>query len=176
MEKLVRYHHNCHKHKLFQNIIRHPEFFCDNINCGRRMHCKEVVYTCFKCNFDLCAYCFLLPSEPDCIVPLCEEDKNVNEDIYFIADRYKNSVKTVKTNNLKDNTKEININNDDEYYDEYFENKEEEEEEEEEVLTQNDLNEADEFTRSEINEILQNAPIVNNIRGRGRGRGRRGRE
>jgi hypothetical protein len=93
--KLQRYRHPSHTHKLFQNIIRSPSIFCDNQNCKRRLHMNEVTYTCFRCNFDLCAFCFLLPVETESYVDLNESDCEVNEDILFTPNRHIHKAKIV---------------------------------------------------------------------------------
>lgn len=99
-QKLERYRHASHCHKLFRTIVRNLGVFCDNENCKRRLHNNEVTYVCFRCNFDLCSYCFTLPTDPYSMVDLNDSDNEVNEDVLFQPDRYIIKAKTVRTMNI----------------------------------------------------------------------------
>jgi hypothetical protein len=101
-QKLERYRHASHCHKLFRTIVRNLGVFCDNENCKRRLHNNEVTYVCFRCNFDICSYCFTLPTEPSSMVDLNDSDNEVNEDVLFNPDRYLIKAKTVRINNIMD--------------------------------------------------------------------------
>ena len=96
-QKLNRYRHPSHRHKLFQTIVRNMNIFCDNQNCKRRLFNNEVDYVCFRCNYDLCARCFILPTEPQSTVPLAESDSEINEDVLFIPERSPIVAKSVRT-------------------------------------------------------------------------------
>ena len=94
--KLSRFRHPSHPHKLFRNLVRNMAIFCDNQNCKRRLYNNEVSYVCFRCNYDLCQHCFLLPTEAASVVLLHESDDDVNEDVLFVPDRYVPKAKTVR--------------------------------------------------------------------------------
>lgn len=82
--KLIRYRHDSHPHKLFLNIVRGQQdsIFCNNRNCRRRVCTNEVVFTCFRCDFDLCHVCLRLPTDNDSITTLNESDDEINEEIF----------------------------------------------------------------------------------------------
>lgn len=93
---LPRFHHAAHSHKLFQTITRNISIFCDNANCARRILNGEVSYVCFKCDFDLCAHCFMLPADESSVVQLAPDDKMINEDVLFKASRYNTFAEKVR--------------------------------------------------------------------------------
>lgn len=95
-QKLVRYHHHSHPHKLFQTIVRSMTIFCDNQNCKRRLFNNEVDYVCFRCNFDLCSRCFTLPADSESTTSLHDSDDEINEDIFFVPDRAPIRAKSVR--------------------------------------------------------------------------------
>jgi hypothetical protein len=128
--KLIRYRHPSHPHKLFRNMVRHISIFCDNENCGRRLLNNEVTYVCLRCDFDLCAQCFKLPTESSSVSELHDSDNDINEDVYFLPDRCPTRAKTVKVNPYKCEDGE----------EKEEEEEENEDEEEEEDLDMEDLN------------------------------------
>lgn len=93
---LRRYRHPSHQHKLFLNIVRNMPIFCNNLNCKRRLGNNEVSYVCFRCDFDLCAHCFMLCTEATSYKPLEESDKDVNTDVLFRTERFPLSARTVR--------------------------------------------------------------------------------
>ena len=105
--KLMRYHHPSHPHKLFQNIVRNMSIFCNNLNCKRRLGNNEVSYVCFRCDFDLCAHCFFLPTEPSSIVQLDEIDSKINDDVLFRTERFPLQTRTVRTVDVHDDEEDI---------------------------------------------------------------------
>lgn len=74
--KFIRYRHPSHRHKLFLTITRRT-VYCDNQHCQNSIDMGETVFTCFRCDFDLCSKCFQLNSTEE--VPLAEDDCDVNE-------------------------------------------------------------------------------------------------
>lgn len=94
--KLQRFAHPSHKHKLFQNIVRNMSIFCDNLNCKRKILNNEVSFVCFRCNYDLCARCYFLPTEETSVEMLSDSDEHVNEDVLFMPERYPARAKSVK--------------------------------------------------------------------------------
>lgn len=111
---LPRFHHNSHQHKLFQTITRNISIFCDNVNCARRILNGEVSYVCFKCDFDLCAHCFLLPTVESSIVQLAADDQLINEDALFKASRYNTFAENVR---IDKEATERAVNNEDNTFD-----------------------------------------------------------
>jgi hypothetical protein len=73
--RFTRYRHPSHKHRMF--MLRGLERVCDNSNCKHDIEEDETVFTCFKCDFDLCQTCFQLDSET--VVPLSKDDENIHD-------------------------------------------------------------------------------------------------
>jgi hypothetical protein len=135
-KKLCRYRHPSHPHKLFRNLVRNMAVFCDNQNCKRRLYNNEVSYVCFRCNYDLCQYCYLLPTEPASYMPLHDSDEDINEDILFVPDRYVPKAKTVRIltedEKLQREESNNNINDPNNQHNQGVEDDEDEDEEENE--------------------------------------------
>jgi len=131
--KLERFAHPSHPHKLFRNIIRNTLTFCDNLNCKRRICHNEVTYVCFRCDFDLCAWCYTLPTERSSCHLLHESDDEVNDDIFFVPKRWvtRAGVVKVKKHGRHGHLKQTNKKEEDGEDEEEDEEKEEKEEKEE---------------------------------------------
>jgi hypothetical protein len=79
-ERFHRYRHGSHCHKLF--LIKCGSVHgnnCDNRLCRRIMVMGESMLRCFKCNFDLCTYCYHL--RPECEIPLSQDDEKISEEV-----------------------------------------------------------------------------------------------
>jgi len=133
--KLERFAHPSHPHKLFRNIIRNTLTFCDNLNCKRRIYHNEVTYVCFRCDFDLCAWCYTLPTERSSFHPLHESDDEVNDDVFFVPKRWVARAGVVKVKKQKQKSEE-NMEEEEEKQEEEKQEEEEEEEEEEDKKNQ----------------------------------------
>lgn len=75
--KFKRYYHPSHCHKLFMltGLRGHR---CDNLNCSKHIQTNETIFSCFRCDFDLCDICFQLGSNtPN--VSLASDDKDIDE-------------------------------------------------------------------------------------------------
>jgi ribosomal protein L37AE/L43A len=72
--KFTRYRHKSHKHKMFMltGLTNHR---CNN--CQKAINRMDTIFSCFRCDWDLCGNCWQLPSKRE--VPLAEDDKDVNE-------------------------------------------------------------------------------------------------
>lgn len=147
---LPRFHHNSHQHKLFQTITRDISIFCDNVNCARRILNGEVSYVCFKCNFDLCAHCFMLPTDESSVVQLAPDDKIINEDVLFKASRYNTFAEKVRID--KDASARA-VNNEDgvSSFNVHIQQQEQNEDDEEEFVPMDDDNDGeDELTSVDV--------------------------
>ena len=100
--RLKRFVHPSHSHKLFRNIVRNMAIFCDNLNCKRRLHNNEVTYVCFRCDYDLCSRCYMLPTESGSVTDVNESDEDINEDVLFIPERFPVRAKSVRLKNDDD--------------------------------------------------------------------------
>lgn len=107
--KLRRWHHPSHPHRLFRTIVRNAAIFCDNKNCKRRLQNNEVTYVCFRCDFDLCAFCYMLPTDENSVCDLADSDDEVNEDVLFMPDRFPGKAKCVRIeeNKFEDEESEV---------------------------------------------------------------------
>jgi hypothetical protein len=94
VDKLTRFRHDSHKHKLFRTMILDDGLLCKNTRCRREIVRQEIVYNCPRCNYNLCAHCFTLPTDEDTIIELDETDKDIKEDVLFLL---KNSVPYIAT-------------------------------------------------------------------------------
>jgi len=75
--KFTRYRHPSHKHKLFM-VTGLSNHRCDNENCRKNICRNETIFSCFRCNFDLCDMCFQL-NTVESEIPLAQDDIDVNE-------------------------------------------------------------------------------------------------
>jgi len=75
-EKFTRYRHPSHRHKLFM-LTGLTSRKCDNLNCEKHIGRMDTIFSCFRCDFDLCANCFQLDTVNQ--VPLSPRDSEVNE-------------------------------------------------------------------------------------------------
>jgi hypothetical protein len=48
---------------------------CDNKYCRKVIEPNETIFSCFKCNFDLCSFCIQLTVDNE--VPLDEDDEQI---------------------------------------------------------------------------------------------------
>lgn len=74
--KFSRYRHPSHSHKLFMTIAR-TRLRCDNLNCRRDITPGSTSFSCVRCDFDLCEFCFQLAGDHE--VPISPRDSEVNE-------------------------------------------------------------------------------------------------
>lgn len=93
---LERFHHPSHPHRLFRNIARNMNIFCDNIHCGKRLLNNEVSYVCFRCDYDLCAHCYTLPTPLSSSYELHESDDDIDDSVNYQSSRYKKKSKIVE--------------------------------------------------------------------------------
>jgi len=96
-QKFTRYRHPSHQHKLFMltGLIDHR---CDNLHCRRLILGRETIFSCFRCNFDLCDICFQLSGDVE--VPLSREDKDVDENTVRPLSTFLNVVLDRRENNV----------------------------------------------------------------------------
>lgn len=72
----TRYRHPGHRHRLFM-MTGITGRQCDHTMCKKSIAGPETIFSCFRCNFDLCSKCFQLDTEVT--VPLSPRDAEVNE-------------------------------------------------------------------------------------------------
>ena len=72
-ERLPRYRHESHCHRLFAVICRQNGHTCDNSNCRKIINSGNPMFCCLKCNFDLCGRCFAMPASNP--IPLVGDDR-----------------------------------------------------------------------------------------------------
>lgn len=101
-EKLPRFRHPAHQHRMFLNIARFPQSVeCDNLNCRRAIQFSETFLSCVRCDQDLCNSCFQRPLDPmEDVVPLAESDDEVDDRVMFSTFRFKNKTVNVRLNKM----------------------------------------------------------------------------
>jgi hypothetical protein len=75
--KFTRYRHPSHHHRLFMltGIVNHH---CDNKNCQKQIGSRDTIFSCFRCDFDLCDACFQMQT-CETEVPLAQDDATVDD-------------------------------------------------------------------------------------------------
>jgi len=96
-DKLPRYYHPSHEHRMFINIVRFPQTVtCANLHCQRNIQFGEIFLNCQRCDYDLCGECFRKPLASN--VPafeLAESDNEIEDSTTFRTFRYPSQVKAV---------------------------------------------------------------------------------